>query len=279
MVGTCRECLATNLYLLEEAIDLIRRALISTKLCTLDFGEIFRVSELVRMHCVSALAAQYRRLAAGRLVPQELPIPRPKAALQSGEPDVGPVSHEKLPENHSADAQTTIWSSNSILAYQSEPPSPPPTPKRHCDDWSQTGGAVESEMEGSWAPRNGVFSIFCPVAVAWQVDRKRVASKTQQRCECGFQWSIPELPETEDSVRLKEGFRLTKRFLAKSHCSVTSGDNSSPGSETVQGNPGYGCVLCTSTGRTETYTAVDDLRIHIDAVHTKWQMLHDPDLT
>lgn len=54
---------------------------------------------------------------------------------------------------------------------------------------------------------------------------------------------------------------MTPRFLGKSHC-----------------EGGFGCVLCTSSGRTETYAKVEALRDHINASHTKWQMLHDRDL-
>jgi hypothetical protein len=73
-----------------------------------------------------------------------------------------------------------------------------------------------------------------------------------------------------DSLLLKDGFRMTRRFLAKSHCE--------PRGQRPYGMR-YGCVLCTSTGWTETHETAEHLRVHINASHIKWQMLHDRDLT
>lgn len=86
------------------------------------------------------------------------------------------------------------------------------------------------------------------------------------------------LAKDDTIVLLKEGFRLTPRFLAKSHCDASA---LRPGAmiddpSAVKG--GYGCVLCTSLGRAETFDDVEGLRVHINACHDKWQMLHDRDL-
>lgn len=92
-----------------------------------------------------------------------------------------------------------------------------------------------------------------------QVDTKRQLP-TAAKCSCGYTWN-DLLADPMDSLRLKEGFRLTVRFLVKSHHSID----------------GYGCVLCTSSGKSEKYEGVEHLRDHINASHTKWQLLHDAD--
>ena len=89
----------------------------------------------------------------------------------------------------------------------------------------------------------------------------------------------------EDNLNLmvKEGFRVTPRFLGKSHCchqcGLARGDDGGCGSDW---RGGFGCVLCTSasasTGRVRAHPDVDALRDHINSAHTKWEMLHDPDM-
>ncbi len=279
---TCRECLSASLVLLGQTVDLLRKAILSNKRHILDLSRVFMTSEAVRIRCISALADQYRRFSLGRAIPQELPIPNPRPKLQiyepPSEPPLSPVVSTPLGDD--PDAQTIIWSASSVAGFPSEPPSPPLTPKTSSDDRSrQIHGPLELESEAARGPVNGVFSIFCPVAMALQVDLKRVPLGPRKSCECGFRWCIPELSEGIESIRLKEGFRLTRRFLAKSHCSQRLGNDSSSSPDTQPSSHGYGCVLCTSTGRTETYSSVENLRVHIDATHNKWQMLHDPDMT
>jgi hypothetical protein len=107
--------------------------------------------------------------------------------------------------------------------------------------------------------------------MALQVDPARSVPSTVQHCVCGYEWHAAVAGslagEDGEAVPLKDGFRLTERFLAKSHCEQKDGRE-----------PGYGCVLCTSSGRAETFDGVEALRAHVDAVHTKWQMLHDRDM-
>jgi hypothetical protein len=108
------------------------------------------------------------------------------------------------------------------------------------------------------------------------------STRSSKACKCGYKWKAPEMA-------LKDGFRMTRRFLAKSHCDqqtlntldegVAMASSSSSSSTEPKKKPGYGCVLCTSTGRAETYDTADDLRTHINAAHDKWQMLHDRDMT
>jgi hypothetical protein len=111
-------------------------------------------------------------------------------------------------------------------------------------------------------PNNSVFSVFCPEAMTFQVNTNKATPSNVKRCKCGYRWK-PALPGKKDAILLKEGFRMTARFLAKSHCDKKA----------------YGCVLCTSSGKTEKYESAEHLKLHINASHTKWQMLHDRDMT
>lgn len=111
--------------------------------------------------------------------------------------------------------------------------------------------------------------------MALQVDPNRPMG-AKSKCKCGYKWKVPEFVDGKDYMGLKDGFRMTKRFLAKSHCDQSAADSTKIGPD--QPKPGYGCVLCTSTGRTETYETAESLRAHINATHDKWQMLHDRDV-
>ncbi|KAJ2893371.1 uncharacterized protein MKZ38_008734 [Zalerion maritima] len=162
---------------------------------------------------------------------------------------------------------------------------------------SAVGGALPLR------PKNSVFRVFCPEALALQVDSTRALPAPESKCrQCTFNFpcaAAPAPPAPEKPVmspkisaflqsaaansgrkgstssassetsaktgemRLKEGFRLTGRFLAKSHC---------------EGGKGYGCVLCTSSGWTDRYASAEELRDHLNERHTKWQMLHDADM-
>lgn len=268
----------------------------------MDLNELFRISESTRTRCISALAEQYSLFAANRAIPQELPIPKaraPQRLASADEPIVKVLpSHERI----EFDRQTAVWSTSSgPPAFQSEPPSPPPTPKALPDDMQSTIGStlgVPSEYgdihrrasRQSIRPNNGVFSIFCAEAMSLQVDPAR-AVPSRKTCKCGYQWN-PKLVGTDaenrsqnlkddsGAVLLKDGFRMTRRFLAKSHCDQTADEGVAVGGMPAeQGKIGYGCVLCTSMGCAETYETAEMLRVHINAVHTKWQMLHDRDMT
>ncbi|CAK7243405.1 MAG: hypothetical protein STHCBS139747_004924 [Sporothrix thermara] len=139
------------------------------------------------------------------------------------------------------------------------------------DGQGPTGSAITSAKTGQSGnsntmvrPKNSVFHIFCPEAMALQVDVRRPVPATARKCRCGFRWDSTKGDGRNGSHQLKEGFGMSRRFLAKSHCEGADG--------------GYGCVLCTSSGVAQTYQTADDLRTHINAAHDKWQMLHDRDL-
>ncbi|KAK1752955.1 hypothetical protein QBC47DRAFT_387433 [Echria macrotheca] len=282
----CRQSLTTSLARLEQRVDDLRQAIRSKQRHFVSLNEMFLASEAIRIQCVSALAEQYRRFATGRAVPQEMPIPgRPRSACRQDEVMAPPPPPTRVePAQDDFDRQTAVWSTNSeIPTFQSEPPSPPLTPKIAPDDLESCfGGPSEVGSRNprqSIRPKNSVFSIFCPEAMALQVDPNRsIPTTSRGKCVCGYKWNAPELSEAKTYLAARDGFRITKRFLAKSHCD-RSADDGSVSPTTDQPKPGYGCVLCTSTGRTETYETAENLRAHINATHDKWQMLHDRDMT
>ncbi|KAK3385391.1 hypothetical protein B0H63DRAFT_449449 [Podospora didyma] len=282
----CRQCLGAHLAQLKERIEGLRQAIDSKQRRFISLNDIFVVSEAARIKCVTALADQYRRLAAGRAVPQEMPIPRPgrrsisMPRQESPAPPFPPV--RVLPARDDFDRQTAVWSTNSDPpVFQSEPPSPPLTPKVAPDDVESCyGGPSEAATRRqTLRPKNSVFSIFCPEAMALQVDPNRAIPTSSKKCGCGFKWRVPELPEAMEYMTVKDGFRMTRRFLAKSHCDKSTDEGVAIGPSADQPSPGYGCVLCTSTGRTETYETAENLQAHINAAHNKWQMIHDKDMT
>ena len=153
-------------------------------------------------------------------------------------------------------------------------------------------------------PKNSVFSIFCPEALALQADSTKGVPSEAKCSQCSYSFhanlawpsaaadmslvkpfisprmsafletrqnrgrrgSASSTASSEASgteLWLKEGFRITPRFLAKSHC---------------EEGKGFGCVLCTETGWTDRYTSAQELRDHLNGKHTKWQMLHDVDM-
>ncbi|KAK7961594.1 uncharacterized protein PG986_002419 [Apiospora aurea] len=169
--------------------------------------------------------------------------------------------------------------------FQSGPPSPPPTPKVVPPDDLQSTCTSEFGPR----PRASVFSVFCPEAMKYQVDLQKAMPlfsssssafrRKRDTCcsRCGYRWdgngndggcSRDPRPSSNNrkkaafATAIKDGFQLTPRFLGKSHC----------------GAGGFGCVLCTSSGRTDVYESVERLRDHINASHEKWQMLHERDM-
>ncbi|KAK5657452.1 hypothetical protein OQA88_3024 [Cercophora sp. LCS_1] len=283
----CRQTLTTNLAQLQQRVDGLRQAFKSKQRHFINLNETFLASEAVRIKCVSALAEQYRRFATGRAVPQELPIPgRPRSVCRQEDLLAPPPPVIRvLPARDEFDRQTAVWSTNSdIPTFQSEPPSPPLTPKLVPDDLESCFSGPASEVgprnpRQSLRPKNSVFSIFCSEAMALQVDPSRpIPTKSRGKCVCGYKWNVPELSDSKNYLAVRDGFRITKRFLAKSHCDRSTDEGVSVGPTSDQPKAGYGCVLCTSTGRTETYETAEALRAHINATHDKWQMLHDKDM-
>ncbi|KAI1371853.1 hypothetical protein F4677DRAFT_450032 [Hypoxylon crocopeplum] len=262
----CRESLQDDLERLQERIYALRREL-RTESGPLELFEAVCVSESVRVSCLAALASQYKRVAVGRLVPQILPGSHQRSRLSVTIPeedtatptdDDGAVDCEAAEAAQISPQITSHTAGSSMPPYsQSEPPSPPPTPKLIPDDLQSTCTSTTSGYGPR--PKNSVFSVFCPEALKLQVNLRKTMPK-RRNCRCGYDWN-GEHTEDKAAMTVKEGFQITPRFLGKSHC-----------------EGGFGCVLCTSSGRTETYVSVGDLKDHIDASHTKWQLLHDRDM-
>lgn len=286
----CRRALLANLSQLQDRVDSLRQALGSQQRHFINLHDMFLSLEGIRIRCISALADQYRRLAAGRPVPQEMPIPgRLRSACP---PDDGHISPPPPPPPPTRvehprtefDRQTAVWSTNSDPpVFQSEPPSPPLTPKVTRDDMESCfGGGAASVISAynprqSMRPKNSVFSMFCPEAMSLQVDPSR-EFPVKGKCSCGYKWNNPEL-DSKGYLPARDGFRVTKRFLAKSHCDRRAEKGVGAAAAVEQLKAGYGCVLCISTGHTETFEMAETLRTHINTTHHKWQMLHDSDMT
>lgn len=230
---------------------------------SLELFDAIRVSESVRISCLAALADQYRRVAVGRLLPQVLPRSqqrRPKLTLTICEEDTIEQVDDGVADADAAEDARIVRASSSKSPYsQSEPPSPPLTPKLISDDLQSTCTSATSGSGYGLRPKNSVFSMFCPEAMKYQVNLQKTMPE-RGNCRCGYEWNRTHT-ENQESLTVNEGFQITPRFLGKSHC-----------------EGGFGCVLCTSSGRTEIYAKVEDLRDHINASHTKWQMLHDRDM-
>jgi len=247
---------------LHERLEELQRASTTKSGGPVDLAQLLQASESARVCSVKALAAQYQRVAIGRPIPRELPMPKPRSRQDSlfqaemQERDGGPGF---LDDDRMTTAMTI---SSGPLVFQSDPPSPPPTPKLVPDDTESTWIGSDAGPSHMLRPKNSVFSVFCPEAMTFQVNPTKTTPQNEKRCKCGYRWN-PVLPDRKDAILLKEGFRMTARFLAKSHCDKKA----------------YGCVLCTSSGKTEKYESAEHLRTHINASHTKWQMLHDRDMT
>ncbi|GJC84462.1 hypothetical protein ColLi_07300 [Colletotrichum liriopes] len=154
-------------------------------------------------------------------------------------------------------------------AFQSEPPSPPPTPPAPKPTGSDAASLFAPSEAGASStgtillrPKVSVFSMFCPEAMTFQVDLSKRIPETPKRCKCGYRW-MPLLPDNKDFIVLKEGFRMSSRFLAKSHSDRNE----------------FACCLCVPLGKTNKYESADALRAHINVSHTKWQILHDRDIS
>ncbi|KAK6860796.1 hypothetical protein PG995_004432 [Apiospora arundinis] len=282
----CRKALQSSLKLLEAHVEVLRSA-ISRDNGPLELIELIRASESVRISSLRALAEQYQRVAVGRLVPRVLPTRQspsrqPRAICSSVEADASmdDGSHSNEDEQKGEDAKSRK------SPCEPGPPSPPPTPKIIPDDLLST-----CTSEFGPRPRASVFRVFCPEAMKYQVDLQKAmpssssspSSLSNQRKEngccsrCGYRWGDTDgtcggimgpislfgnNSNKTATTTVKDGFQLTPRFLGKSHC---------------QGG-GFGCVLCTSGGKTDVYESVEDLRDHINASHDKWQMLHERDM-
>ena len=243
----CRSTLWAQLNILSERVASLHRAAGSSGGAVLDLADAIQICEGVRRASLRALAEQYSRLAAARPIPKALAIPKPnRTPHRLNQPTEQSLTRED-------DRMTTLTGSSDQLHFQSEPPSPPLTPK------GSISRADDLDTGRSHRPTNSVFALFCPEALCLQVDTKKELPAAAE-CRCGYAWAdLASGPE--EALKLKEGFRLTLRFLIKSH----------------QNKRGYGCVLCTSSGRSEKYEGVGQLREHINASHTKWQLLHDAD--
>ncbi|KAJ0306366.1 hypothetical protein COL516b_004825 [Colletotrichum fioriniae] len=268
---------------IEETHD-IATVLIGTDFSTGD--NIIQTSESVRIASVQALAALYHRLAAGRPdIPEHLPIPKPRSRhtrpisqYSSSSPvdnhgsvfeDEDGEDKEDEEEEEDDDMSMTMTISTDQAPFQSEPPSPPPTPptpKAIASDAVSIFAPSEAETTSTTAsaflrPKVSVFSMFCPEAMTLQVDLSKPIPDAPKRCKCGYRWN-PLLPGNKDYIVLKDGFRMSSRFLAKSHSDRNV----------------FACCLCVPTGTTDNYESADALRAHINLYHRKWQILHDRDI-
>ncbi|RYP09307.1 hypothetical protein DL764_001354 [Monosporascus ibericus] len=253
---TCREKLYSNLERLQKHVDVLNEAM-TAEHRPLPLAEIIRISEEVRRLTVAALADQFKRVSDGHLAP------RPLSIMRQGRSQVTrPKSNESTEKLTEDDVQTICRTTSSGKSlFQSEPPSPPPTPKMIPDDLQSTCTSSTTITSGLGPrPKASVFSMFCPEAMKYQVDLQK-AMPTQQTCRCGYDWH-GWLAEDKINLTVKDGFRITPRFLGKSH----------------REGGGFGCVLCTSSGKAGIYGDANALGEHINIAHTKWQMLHDLDM-
>ncbi|KAI1748376.1 hypothetical protein F4782DRAFT_534484 [Xylaria castorea] len=279
--AACRDALLENLWRLQECIEVLKIA-VGIEHHPLPLSELIRVSEAVRVSSLAALHKQYQRIVVGRLAPRASSPPSAASTLSPPpvvDDDSGGVKRIYLEievemprtrgDRHSTTSPETSSCDNNSN-NNGEPPSPPPTPAwvskerpGHDDDdddllsaYSQSAASFDSR------PHNSVFSVFCPEAVKYQVDVEKALPAKGTRCRCGYDWNATYCAKDGAIMVIKDGFQITCRFLGKSHC-----------------EGGLGCVLCTSSGETKTFGNVGDLKAHINSSHTKWQLLHDRDLT
>ncbi|KXH41289.1 hypothetical protein CSAL01_07013 [Colletotrichum salicis] len=128
-------------------------------------------------------------------------------------------------------------------------------------DFSTGDSTTSTTASAFLRPKVSVFSMFCPEAMTLQVDLSKPIPDAPKRCKCGYRWN-PLLPGNKDYIVLKDGFRMSSRFLAKSHSDRNV----------------FACCLCVPTGTTDNYESADALRAHINLHHRKWQILHDRDI-
>ncbi|KAF9869381.1 hypothetical protein CkaCkLH20_13150 [Colletotrichum karsti] len=275
--GTCRDLLCNQLFNLQSRVSHLRRATDASCLtATLNISDLLQTSESIRIASVKALSDLYSRVASGLDVPKDLPVPKPRSR-QSGllsrrSGSFTDRSQDSIDDDDDGRTTTVLTIRTDQPRFQSEPPSPPPTPPDSKPTASDSASVVapsawaSSEADGSGGttalcPKVSVFSMFCPEAMVLQVDLSKPVPK-EKRCICGYRWK-PTLPEKQDFILLKDGFRMSSRFLAKSHSDKDA----------------FGCILCVSSGKTETYDSPQSLCAHINASHTKWQMLHERDIS
>ncbi|KAK4227316.1 hypothetical protein QBC38DRAFT_478159 [Podospora fimiseda] len=335
----CRESLSYNLsqmmdrlYHLNEAVTVTttpsgRRQQLQQRqqLIPLPLNDLYLCSEYIRLQSVSSLALQYRRFAAGRSIPQEIPIPRamPKRFYWEededyddyGFPRLQPTAEEEEDEEGSDNSDNDDGVSTPRLeqkevvefdaqnspeltfqGLQSQPPSPPLTPKasRSIPVINITPPPLPlSEREffrrssvGSSSGFESRDDIFCQVAMEMQADPTKSIPFTEDgKCEaCGYELRVHGASGNGDGklveagrrgsiyvLPLKDGFGMTERFLAKSHCGFDA--------EEGGGGGRYGCVLCAGVGGSDgtMFDGVEGLRSHLVGCHDKWQLLHERD--
>ncbi|KAI0392760.1 hypothetical protein F5Y17DRAFT_338937 [Xylariaceae sp. FL0594] len=258
--AACYDVVHENLERLRECVGFLEAA-VKIENHPLPLGEVTRVSEAVRIACLAALQKQYQRLVVGRLVPRELSQSTKKperpqvVCANDGEEasrETGSVGLERggQPSNSEALALRQVTPS---------PPSPPLTPTRPFKS-PPNDAPYPPSARPTPRPTKSVLSVFCPQAMQYQFDLEKAMPKGT-KCKCGYDWDAGFVQETRAMV-IKDGFRMTPRFLGKSHM-----------------ERGFGCVLCTSRGKIETFGHVERLKAHINSSHTRWQLLHDRDLS
>ncbi|TGJ84526.1 hypothetical protein E0Z10_g4237 [Xylaria hypoxylon] len=269
--AACRDVLLDNLTRLRDCVGALSKA-VDAGYHPLPLTDVTCVSEAVRVSSLAALHKQYQRVVVARLAPRGLPLEAPKLPSADNNRDIDGgnlevvVDRAQTPTNHhrTGSGKISCNTDNNSNNSNHEPPSPPPTPisvsKERPDhdaestySWSTTGFEFQ--------PMNSVFSVFCPEAMKYQVDLEKTMPIKGAKCRCGYDWNATCCTENRATMVIKEGFQITPRFLGKSHC-----------------EKGLGCVLCTSSGKTETFGSVEGLKTHINSSHTKWQLLHDRDL-
>ncbi|KAK8075849.1 hypothetical protein PG997_010512 [Apiospora hydei] len=294
----CRGSLQASLEMLQAHVEALHSAARRDN-APLGLFEMIRASEAARISSLRALAEQYQRVAVGRLVPSELPIRQPPPRRPSAEPS-SPVEIDAetdfAPELAGYDdgAEGRIW--NDGCRRHEQHAIPPPCQIATVSATDAQGDSPDDlqstcTSEFGPRPRASVFSVFCPEAMKYQVDLQKATPlsssssslsafhRKRDTCcsQCGYRWngngndggdsrdpmsSSNNRKKAAFATTIKDGFQLTPRFLGKSHC----------------GTGGFGCVLCTSSGRTDVYESVERLRDHINASHDKWQMLHERDM-
>lgn len=279
--AACREVLLGNLARLQDSVARLKRAVDAgdhrsqprPQFQPLPLSEVIFVSEAVRVSSLVALHKQYQRLVVGRLMPRGISPPRRSSnILERGEERGKGICHETETDFDAEQELTPTERRRTSLkrlsrnssATNCEPPSPPLTPTRVSKEradhdiqsvYSRTATGSDPR------PKNSVFSVFCPEALKYQVDLEKSLPVNGMKCRCGYDWKAACCVGEKATSVIRDGFRITPRFLGKSHC-----------------ENGLGCVLCTSSGRTETFGSVEGLKAHINSSHTKWQLLHDRDL-
>lgn len=199
------------------------------------------VSEAVRVSSLAALHKQYQRLVVGRLVPGGLSPPKRSSSniLERDEARGEETRHETETDLDAAQELTPTEPRRTSLkrlsrnssATNCDPPSPPLTPTRVSKERPGHDGqsvCARTATGSDPRPKNSVFSVFCPEALKYQVDLEKALPVDGVKCWCGYDWKAAACAAEKAASVIKDGFRITPRFLGKSHCA-----------------DGLGCVLCT----------------------------------